>query len=118
MKDDLGQALDQLEIHVNLLKQQPEPFVQTSHLPISDRLASGLPLPDGGSLRADKTPWFGIQVTITRGPFKGFYATVKNVLVNQTTSSGLKVEVRLSHISGSRPFPQELVDYDDIIESK
>lgn len=80
--------------------------------------ASQSPGLDGGPFKIDKSPWLDLGVTVIRGPFKGYYGSVKNVLLGQETVSGKRIEVQLSHIGGARPFALELFDYDHIVETR
>jgi len=69
--------------------------------------------------RANRVPWIGASVYLTKfgHPWKGYIAEVKNVLARQPTASGLKVEIKLSHLDFASPFKTMVVDYDDVFEA-
>ena len=70
--------------------------------------------------QANKVPWLDTSVIIIKAghPYRGYSAAVKNVLTHQTTPSGLKVQIQLSHLDFTSPFWTLTVDYDDIIEAR
>ena len=70
--------------------------------------------------KADKVPWIGTNVIITKqgSPFKGYVAVVKDVLRGQDTASGLKIIIQLVHYDSSAPFRTTVVDYDSVVEER
>ena len=68
----------------------------------------------------DHIPWKGIKVLITKQgeQRKGEPAVVDNVLCNQDTPSGLKINVQFMNYNPNMPFQKALFDYDDIVEFK
>jgi hypothetical protein len=88
------------------LKITSEPFLHTPAVPNVE------------PSRANRVPWIGTTVILTKfgHPWKGYDTIVKNVLARQPTASGLRVEIKLSHLTFASPFKTEIVDYDDILE--
>jgi hypothetical protein len=70
--------------------------------------------------KADRVPWIGTHVIITKvgHPLKGCSGVVKDVLPGQDTASGLKIFVQLTHYNPSAPYMSIHVDYDDVVEKK
>ena len=68
----------------------------------------------------DHIPWKGVKILITKQgeQRKGEPAVVDNVLCNQDTPSGLKINVQFMNYNPNMPFQKALFDYDDIIELK
>ena len=75
---------------------------------------------DDSLSKADKVPWIGINVIITKlgSPMKGYVGVVKDVLRGQNTASGLKIDIQLAHLDPSSPFRRMIVDYDDVVEER
>ena len=75
---------------------------------------------DDSLSRADRVPWIGINVIITKlgSPYKGYVGVVKDVLCGQDTASGLKVIIQLAHLDLSSPFKTTVVDYSDVVEER
>jgi len=71
-------------------------------------------------LKADKVPWLGTTVIVTKHghQLKGYQGTVKSVLPGQATASSLKIEIRLDHYGPSNPFEQVFFDHDDLVEKR
>jgi hypothetical protein len=82
-------------------------------MPSTESLALSMQLGSRNSI-----PWKGVQVIVTKlwHHRKGDLAVVTNVLCNQDTPSGLKVEVLFSKYNPSGPVPISLFDYDDVVE--
>jgi hypothetical protein len=66
----------------------------------------------------DNIPWKGVKVFINKQfhQRKGELAIVTDVLCNQDTPSGLKVQVTFTGFNPSISIPTDLLDYDDVIE--
>ena len=45
-------------------------------------------------------------------------ATVKDILCNQPTPSGLRVVVQMNHLDSTTPFRQLVLDYDSVVEAR
>ena len=103
-------VLQRYEFHVNWLKLTTVPFFHTSSTLKADYSLS----------KADRVPWIGTNVIITklRNPFKGYVAVVKDVLRGQNTASGLKIDIQLAHLDPSSPFRRTIVDYEDVVEER
>ena len=73
---------------------------------------------DDSLSKSDCVPWIGTYVIITKfgNAFKGYEGVVKDVLRNQDTASGLKIDLQLTHLNPSSPFRRTVVDYDDVVE--
>ena len=103
-------ALQRREFHVNWLKLTTVPFFHpSSTLKTDDSLS-----------KADRVPWIGTNVIITKlgSPIKGYVGVVKDVLRGQDTASGLKIDIQLAHLDPSSPFRRTIVDYDDVVEKR
>ena len=76
--------------------------------------------PTDNLFRADKVPWLGTTVIVTKQghPCKGYLGTVKNVLRGQDTPTGLKIELKLDHYNPSCPYGVLVIDHDDVVEIK
>ncbi|CAA7270364.1 unnamed protein product [Cyclocybe aegerita] len=105
---DLSSSLKEFEVHQNWLKVTTAPFLYASRAP-----SQVLPL------FKDQVPWISTSVTIFRigHPYKGHSGVVKNVLRSQPTDSGLRIEMQLTYLDPSKPFPLIIVDYGDVIET-
>jgi len=70
--------------------------------------------------RSDKVPWINTEIIIvkTGSPMRTFPGVVTDVLCNQATSSGLKVEVQLTILEAVGPFRRVILDYDDVVEAR
>lgn len=70
--------------------------------------------------KADRVPWIGTNVIITKvgSPIKGYVGVVKDVLRGQDTASGLKIDIQLAHLDPSSPFRRTIVDYDSVVEER
>jgi hypothetical protein len=79
-----------------------------------------MPEADDSLSKADRVPWIGTNVIITKvgHPLKGCSGVVKDVLPGQHTASGLKVFVQLTHYNPSVPYMSLHVDYEDVVEEK
>ena len=101
-------VLQRYEFHVNWLKLTTVPFFHTSSTLKTDDSLS----------KADRVPWIGTNVIITKlgSSFKGYVAVVKDVLPGQDTASGLKIEIQLTYLDPASPFRRTIVDYDDVVE--
>jgi hypothetical protein len=99
------------EFHVNWLKLTTVPFFHTS---------STLLKADNSLSKADRVPWIGTNVIITKlgSPFKGYVGIVKDVLRGQDTDSGLKIVIQMAHLDPTSPFQRTIVDYDDVVEQR
>ena len=75
---------------------------------------------DDSLSKADRVPWIGTNVIITKlgSPIKGYVGVVKDVLRGQDTASGLKIDIQLAHLDPSSPFRRTIVDYDDVVEQR
>ena len=96
------------DVHVNLLKCIPVPFSYGTQ-PSS---SSSDPLP------SDKVPWLETKVVITKqsSALRTKKGIVKNVLCNQATPSGLRLEIELTSVDAVNPFRRLTLDYDDVVE--
>jgi hypothetical protein len=79
--------------------------------------------PDDSSTAAmlthkDHNPWKGIKVLVVKQgeQRKGEPAIVDNVLCNQDTPSGLRINVQFINHNPNNPIQKALFDYDDIVE--
>ena len=106
-----GIILQRHEFHANWLKLTPVPFLYSS---------STLLKADDSLCKADRAPWIGTNVIITKlgDPNKGYLGVVKDVLRGQDTASGLKIDIQLAHLDPSAPFRRRIVDYDDVVEER
>lgn len=69
--------------------------------------------------RSDCVPWINIEVIITgRHSERTRLATVKDVLSNQPTPSGLRVVVQRTCSDVAAPFRQLVLDYDNVVEAR
>jgi hypothetical protein len=95
---------------VNWLKLTTVPFFHTSSTSKADDTLS----------RADRVPWIGTNVIITKlgSPIKGYVGVVKDVVCGQDTASGLMIDIQLTHLNPSSPFQRTIVDYDDVVEQR
>ncbi|CAA7267875.1 unnamed protein product [Cyclocybe aegerita] len=105
---DLSSSLKEFEVHLNWLKVTTAPFLHASRTP-----SQVLPL------FKDQVPWISTSVTIFRigHPYKGHSGVLKNVLHGQPTDSGLRIEMQLTYLDPSKPFPLIIVDYGNVIET-
>ena len=71
-------------------------------------------------LRSDKVPWLGTKVVVRKqgSVWKTKEGIVKDVLCNQATPSGLRVEIELTCLDAVNPFRHLILDYDDIVERR
>jgi hypothetical protein len=49
---------------------------------------------------------------------KGYPGIIKDVLCNQPTQSGLRVEVQITSLDSTAPFRRIILDYDLVVEAK
>ncbi|CAA7260677.1 unnamed protein product [Cyclocybe aegerita] len=107
-RDHPSSSLKEFKVHMNWLKVTTAPFLLALHAP-----SQILPL------FKDQVPQIGTSVTIFRigHPYKGHSGVVKNVLCGQPTDSGLRIEMQLTCLDPSKPFPLIIVDYGDVIEA-
>lgn len=97
-----------LDVHINSLKRIAVPLVLGTQQP---RLQH--------TIRSDPVPWLNTEIIITeRHARKGYRGVILDVLCNQQTSSGLRVQVQLTTFDPNAPFPRMLLDYDDVIEAR
>ena len=75
---------------------------------------------DDSLSKADKVPWIGTCVIITKigSPHKGYIGVIKDVLCGQDTASGLKISIQLMHLDPSSPFRTVIFDHDDVVEQR
>jgi hypothetical protein len=75
---------------------------------------------DDSLYKADRVPWIGTHVIITKlgHALKGYVGVVKDVLPGQDTASGLRITIQLSILNPSSPFKKLVVDYDDVVEQR
>jgi hypothetical protein len=75
---------------------------------------------DDSLFKADRVPWIGTNVIITKlgHPNKGHVGVVKDVLCGQETASGLRISIQLAHFDPSAPFRTIIVNYDDVVEQR
>jgi hypothetical protein len=77
------------------------------------------PHPSVAIARFDRVPWINAEVIITgRHAEKTRLATVKDVLCNQPTPSGLRVVVHMKYLESTTPFKQLVLDYDSVMEAR
>ena len=96
------------DVHINLLKCVAAPFVLGTQQSPPQR-----------SIPSDKVPWLNTEIIITeRHAWKGYRGIILDVLCNQQTSSGLRVQVQLTSLNPNSPFQRILLDYDDIVEAR
>jgi hypothetical protein len=103
-------VLQRYEFHINWLKLTDVPFLHTSSTLKTDDSLS----------KADRLPWIGTDVIITKlgSPLKGRAGVVKDVLRCQDTASGLKITIQLTYLDPSSPFKTMVIDYDDVVEKR
>ena len=67
--------------------------------------------------RSEQVPWINTTIIVIAAnhPLRTYQGVVKDILCNQSTSSGLRVVIQL--ISTSMVMPLTL-DYDDIMEAR
>ncbi len=97
------------EVHANVLRLTAVPHVLGKHR--GD--ANVIP-------RAEKVPWIGVEVIIIGAHAqKGYLGIIKNVLCNQSTSSGIRVVMQItSPLVASAPFMHVVVDYNQVVEAR
>lgn len=96
------------ETHINLLKHTSVPHV------LGKCPEKGGSIPGSG-----RVPWINTEIIISgRHPFKSYSGFVKDVLSNQTTVSGLKVEVELSTFDQTMTLRRLILDYDMVVEAR
>jgi hypothetical protein len=101
---DLPQTFD---VHVNSLKRIAAPFV----------LGTQQPRPQ--LIRSDPIPWLNTEIVITgRHAQKGYKGIITDVICNQQTSSGLRLQVQLTIYDPTAPFRRITLDYDDVVEAR
>lgn len=101
--------LQVIEVHVNCLKIADPPF-QSSE-PSTVQIEQFRPTP--------RHRWCGTTVIITKQshPRKGDIFRVDNVLFNQATLSGMRLELQCQHYSPYTPFQNRItIDYHDVVE--
>jgi hypothetical protein len=49
---------------------------------------------------------------------KGYRGIVKDVLCGQTTKSGLRIAVQITHLDPVAPFKTVIVDFDEVVDAK
>ena len=103
----LRTCMKHFEAHVNGVKLSKPPFLHESQQPESSE-----------SERRDYMPWIGTKVLVCKVGHarKGYHGVVRGVLPRQPTFSGLRVQVRFTHISPDG-MCEETLDYDDVVES-
>ena len=102
--------LQRYEFHVNWLTLTTVPFLHTSSTSKADDYLS----------KADRAPWIGTEVIISKlgSPWKGHTGVVKDVLRGQKTASGLKILIQLANYDPSSPYKTIAVDHDDVVERR
>lgn len=91
------------EIHANSLKHTTVPHVLARMHP-----------KDNGAIPSERVPWLGTEIIVTgRHGYKTRKGVITNVLHNQHTPSGLRVEVCLNV-----PFRHVVLDYDHVGEAR
>lgn len=103
-------CLQTYHAHRNWLKIEEVPFLHAS-------LTSNAV----GHRRYDvQVPWIGIEVVVIKAHhvWRGSQAIVKDVINNQLTASGLKVEVELARYGPSDTFRRLILDHEDVVEQK
>jgi hypothetical protein len=77
--------------------------------------------PSGSNVQIpkDRNQWAGVPVIIGKvgHPWKGYMGVVESVLYGQKTSSGMRVQVRLTHNDPTSPFRVITVDYDHLVHA-
>jgi hypothetical protein len=98
-----------LETHINLLK-----LVSTVHV-LGKR-----PDPHAGSIPGSgRVPWINTTIIISdRHALKAKVGIVKDVFCNQSTASGLKVEVELMTFDAMMSLRHLILDYDGVVEAR
>jgi hypothetical protein len=77
------------------------------------------PHPSVAIARSDRIPWINAEIIIAgRHVEKTRLATVKDVLCNQPTPSGLRVVVQMKDLESTTPFRQLVLDYDSVLEAR
>ena len=94
------------DVHVNLLKHATVPHVLGTH-----------PLGEDAIGRSERAPWINEEVVVVANghPFRTLWGTVKDVLCNQPTLSGLRVVVQMNSIMA---FPTIPLDYDGVVVAR
>ena len=95
-----------MDVHINLLKHTLVPFSYGTDRPSS----SDVP-------QIDYVPWRNTRIRITKGGqgLRTRPAVVTDVLCNQATPSGLKVQIQLTTLDAVNPFGTLVLDYDDVV---
>jgi hypothetical protein len=98
-----------LETHINLLK-----LASTVHV------LGRRPEEHTGSIPGSgRVPWINTSIIISdRHALKGNFGIVKDVLPNQPTASGLKVQVELTTFDSTMSLRRLILDYDGVIEAR
>lgn len=97
-----------LENHINLLKRSSVPHV------LGKCPEKGDSIPGSG-----RVPWINTEIIIFgRHALKAYSGFVRDVLCNQTTASGLKVEVELSTFDQNMTLRRVFLDYDTVVEAR
>jgi hypothetical protein len=74
---------------------------------------------DSQKTRSDWIPWLKTEIIIVgRVAQKTYRGIVVDVLCNQKTSSGLRVEIEVTSYNPTSPFEHKHLDYDDVVEAK
>jgi hypothetical protein len=96
------------QAQLNLLRRATAPVVL------------GVPPKNPGSIpRNAKVPWIGTEVVIGAGhASKGYPGIVKDVLCNQPTSSGLRLEIQITSFDSNAPFRHVILDFDHVLEAR
>lgn len=96
------------DAQVNLLKPIDEPFSFATQSP-------SLRIPP-----SDPIPWIGAEVVIVqpKHALKGYQGVVKDVMCNQATPSGLRVQIQLTALCSAAPFERLTLDYEAVVEAK
>ena len=71
-------------------------------------------------LWSDKVPWLETRVIVTKqgSVWKTREGIIKNILCNQPTPSGLRVQIELTSLDAVNPFRHITLDYDDVVERR
>ena len=66
---------------------------------------------------SDLVPWINTEVVIIaeRHALKTYRGIILDVLCNQETPSGLRVQIHLASLDPNSPFKTVLLDYDDVV---
>lgn len=63
--------------------------------------------------------WCGMNVTVINHPwYKGKPAVIKDILLRQSTASGIKLDLQLSSYDPTAPYQRILVDSTDVINAQ